>query len=529
MSVLGPKIYQPSMAALLIASFSVLSRVLGVVRDRLLAGTFGAGSVLDAYYAAFKIPDFIFNTFVLGAIASAFIPVFIGLKKKSQVDAWQLTSAIINILLAVLLVLAAGGIIFADRLLPLIAPGFDTVTQTLAVKLTRFMLLAIIFFGTSNVLGSVLQAEKKFLPYALAPVLYNAGILGSIWFLVPILGPMALAWGVIGGSFLHLLIQLPAVRDLGYRWHLRPKWNSQSVKQVVKLIIPRTLGLAASSINNIVITSFISRLGVGSLAAFTLAANLQSFPINVFGVSLAIAVFPIFSEAYVAGNSQQFSRQFAASVRRILFYIIPLAVLLLILRAQIVRIILGSGAFNWNDTIRTAQILGYLSLALITDSLIPIVSRAFYALTDTRTPVLISLISIAVNLTLLITLRPLGLAGVGIAYVTASSLNLILLITQLARKIPSLGADYIISGTKYIALATLAAGSAAYLTLHWLAPLVDMHTFIGIFTQGFSAAAAGLLLYILLTIYWQLPEVNFVRNYLTALRRLLLKYESGKN
>ena len=529
MSVFGFKTYQPAMGALIIAAFSIISRLLGVVRDRLLAGTFGAGSVLDAYYAAFKIPDFIFNTFVLGAIASAFIPIFIGLKKQSSAEAWRLTSTIINLLVAVLLVCAVLGIIFASSLIPLIAPGFDVVTTVLAIKLTRLMLVAIIFFGASNVLGCVLQAEHKFLPYAIAPVLYNIGILLGIWWLVPYWGPTGLAGGVIAGSILHLLIQFPAVRNLGYRWRLGINFTHTAVKQVIKLIIPRTIGLAASSINNIIMASFISRLGVGSLAAFTLAANLQSFPINVFGVSLAIAIFPLFSETLVNGQKTEFTKHFSTSVRRILFYIIPIAVLLLILRAQVVRVILGSGAFNWSDTIRTAQILGYLSLALIPDSLVPLISRVFYALTDTRTPVLISLISIAVNLLLLVVLWPFGLMGVGLAYVAASSLNLLLLITILSRKVPDLGAKNIITGTKYMVVAALAAGSATYLTLQWLARLVDMHTFLGIFIQGLTAGLAGLAIYAALCAYWQLPEVNFIRTYWNSLKKMLFKYEIGKN
>lgn len=504
-------------AAIVVAFFSVASRALGLVRDRLLAATFGAGGVLDAYYAAFKLPDFIFNTFVLGALAAAFIPVFVRYRSQQGSEAaWRLGAVVMNVLVVFLILCAVGAFALAPWFMPVLAPGFDAAGLALATQLTRYMLVAVVVFGASHVIGSILQAERRFVAFALAPVLYNLGIILGLFVFVPRHGAVGLAYGVVLGSCLHLLVQLPALLRTGFRW--RPTWGFKhaGLKEVMKLLAPRTLGLVASQINQIVTVSFVSRLAVGSLAAFTLASNLQSFPINVFGVSLAVAAFPIFSQALSNNNAGAFIQHFNDSLRRILFYVIPLAVLFLVLRAQLVRVVLGSGAFDWSDTIQTAQVLGFLALAIVADSVIPLVARAFYALHDTRTPMLAGLASIALNLTLLMSLRSFGLAGVGLAYVSSSVLNLVILLSVLGGRLSQLQADDVLKGLRPMVVASLVAGAAAYGTLRLVAPLVDMDTFVGIFVQGASAGLLGVVSYFALALVMRLPEVEFLKRWLRA-------------
>jgi len=488
-----------------------------VLRDRLLATTFGAGTVLDSYYAAFKIPDFIFNIFVLGALASAFIPVFIRLHKQSgEAAAWRTAQITFNVLVAALALLAGLGALFAPQLMPVIAPGFDAERLALATTLTRAMLLSIVFFGASNVIGSILQAERRWFSYSLAPVVYNLGIIAGLYSFVPWLGPRGLAWGVVLGSLLHLLVQLPAARLAGWQWRPLFDLKDRGVREVFRLLGPRTIGLAASSLEQIITAGFVSTLSAGSLAAFTLAANLQSFPINVFGVSLAVAAFPIFSQAFSLNKYDDFVSHFKDSVRRILFFVLPMSVLFLVLRAHLVRVVLGSGAFDWGDTIRTAQVLGFLSLAMVADSLVPLVARAFYALTDTKTPALVAIGTVVVNLILLIMLKPFGLAGIGLAYVASRAFSLATLVALLGKRLTTLGASYILAGLRSMLLAALVSGAAAYGTLHLLAPYVNLHTFIGVFAQGASAGLVGAGSYLAITLYWRLPEVSFVRRWLSA-------------
>ncbi|MBI5466552.1 MAG: murein biosynthesis integral membrane protein MurJ [Candidatus Kerfeldbacteria bacterium] len=510
--------------ALAIAFFSVLSRSLGVLRDRLLASTFGAGNTLDAYYAAFKIPDFIFNIFVLGAVAAAFIPIYIRVRGTyGQAQAWHLGRTILNLITIVLAVCAALGALWAPELMPIIAPGFDASRQELAITLTRVMLVSLMFFGASNVVGSVLQAEQRFLSYSLAPVVYNLGIILGLYTFVPWLGPEGLAWGVVLGSLLHLLIQLPAVWRTGFRWRPQLDLKQKAVTEVLKLLGPRTIGLAASSLEQVIMAGFASTLAAGSVAAFTLAVNLQSFPISVFGVSLAVAVFPLFSQAFSANNHEDFISHFKDSVRRILFFVLPLSVLFLVLRAHLVRLVLGSGEFDWTATIRTAQVLGFLSLAMVADSLVPLLARAFYALRDTKTPALVAVATVFTNLVLLIITHPFGLAGIGLSYVVSRALNLALLVTLLGRRLKGLGADYILSGAARMLIASLMAGGAAYGTLQVLAPYVNLHTFIGVLTHGGAASLIGGGGYLILSFWWRLPEINFISRWLKSAWRVMLK------
>lgn len=495
--------------ALVIAVFSVLSRLLGVVRDRLLAGEFGAGPVLDAYYAAFKLPDFIFNIFVLGAFAAAFIPVFIRLKTEAgETRARELVQSVFNLLTVALVGLAIVGWLLAPQLMHVIAPGFDSERLSLALTLTRTLLLAIVALGASNVVGSFLQAERRFTAFALAPVAYNLGIILGLYIFVPRFGAQALGWGVVFGSLLHLAVQLPDAWRSGFRWAWRWGFRQQHVREVGKLLVPRTIGLAASSFEQLITTAFVSILGTGSVAAYALAVNLQSFPINVFGVSLAVAAFPVLAQAVSTQAFSEFRQQFSRSVRRILFFVLPLSVLFLVLRAQIVRVVLGSGAFDWTDTIRTAQVLGFLSLAMVAESLVPLVARAFYAMSDTRTPAVVSLLTVTIYITLLILFRPYGLAGVGLAYVCSRALNVSALLALLGRRLGSLGADEIIRGGVRMSLAALAAGIVTYATLQVVAPIVNMRTFVGIAFQGVSAGLLGVVCYLAFVKLWRLVEVQ---------------------
>src|SRR3989338_7822651 len=341
--------------AVLIAFFTIISKLLGLFRDRLLASYFGAGSLLDSYYAAFKLPDLIFNTLVLGALASAFIPVFTRIWLADKDRALKLSNTVLNYLMVALIILSALFVFLAPNIVNLIVPGFsgDQLRQT--VDLTRIMLLSIIFFGISNVIGGILNSLKKFLTFSLAPVFYNLGIILGILIFYPAFGFVGLAWGVVLVSGLHFLIQLPEVIRSG--WVYRFSWQiTDEVKRVFKLMLPRTLGLAAGQVNQLVITMVASTLMAGSIAVFNLANNLQSFPISIFGVSLAIAVFPVFSEALARADQDKFRTAFSIHFRRVIFLIIPVSIFILLLRAQLVRVILGSGNFDWSDTYYIAQI-----------------------------------------------------------------------------------------------------------------------------------------------------------------------------
>jgi len=459
---------------------------------------------LDIYYAAFRIPDLIFNLIVLGALSAGFIPVFSSLIKnrnsdnkngqKENQEAWQLASNVANFLLLSLAALSLVGIIFAPQLVKIIAPGFGASEQLATVTLTRIMFLSPIFLGLSGVLGGILQSFKKFFIYSLVPIFYNVGIIIGALYFVDIFGIAGLAWGVVLGAALHFLIQLPAVYGLGFKYFLILTWQNEKLRKIGKMMIPRTMGLAISQINLVVITIIASTLPSGSLTAFNFANNLQSFPVGIFGISFAIAAFPSLAEN--AHNKEKMAKHFSSTMRQILFFIIPATILIIALRAQIVRVILGTGNFDWRATLMTMDALGFFTLSIFAQATIPLVTRVFYALHNSRTPFYFGLISIAVNIILSFYLGKLmGVAGLALAFSIANILNLILLSLWLYVKVGTLDFNKILfSSLKFIA-AAIAAGITAQVMKVVVWPYIDMTKFSGVLTQLVASLGSGVLVY----------------------------------
>jgi len=419
----------------IISVFSIISRILGLLRDRLLSSHFGVGPILDAYYAAFRLPDLIFNTFVLGALASAFIPVFLEIWHKDQKEAWRVTNSILNILLAVVFLLVIVMEIFAKPIVQILVSGFSPENIYLTVSLTRIMLVGILFFTISNIAGAVLNSFRRFFFYALSPIAYNLGIILGIVFLVPIFGPKGLAFGVVLGSLMHLLVQFPAFLKTGWRWQLVLDLKNQFVKTIGRLMLPRFFGLAIGQLNLMAATFIGSLWGVGAITVYNLAFNLISFPLNIFGVSLALAVFPVFTSAVVNNSRKDFVYHFSKTVRRILFLTIPSIFVIFLLRQEIVGLILGAGKFSYNNINLTAMVLGAFALCLVSESLSSVMVRAFYSHKDTITPVKAAMVDFCVNIVgCLILGRKFGALGLALAFSLSSICESIVLIIFLRLK-----------------------------------------------------------------------------------------------
>ncbi len=497
--------------AMIIALFSILSRLLGLLRDRFLSSSFGAGQVLDAYYAAFRLPDLIFNTLVLGALSSAFIPVFIKYWHKDEKEAWRITNGVMNVLFLIIFFLAAVLFLLSPFMVNYMVPGFSQEAKNLTVSLTRIMLLSTLFFTLSNVAGSVLNSFRRFLAYSLAPIMYNLGIIFGILFLVKKIGYIGLGWGVALGALLHLLIQIPALMKAGYRWQPVLNFSHPAIKKISTLMLPRCFGLAISQFNFIVTTLIASGITIGAVAVYNLAFNLVNFPVSIFGISLAISIFPLLSQCFAEGDKKSFVEYFSRTVRRVLYLVIPATVLILSLRAQIVRLVLGAGVFTWRDTVLTAQTLGWFSFSLFAQSLIPVFARAFYATQDTKTPVKAAIISFIINIIACLILGNLiGIGGLALAFSLSSVINLILLYSYFDAKIVSLPSrEIIVSALKICLLAVLMAviiQAVKYL----VAPWVNMQTFGGVLIQTFSAALGGIMFYLITTLAFRLEEVEVI-------------------
>jgi len=308
---------------------------------------------------------------------------------------------------------------FVPALINLISPGFTPEKKDLAVLFTRVMLFSPFIFSISIVVGSVLQVFHRFLVYSLAPVMYNIGIIIGALFFEPRFGPLGLAEGVVLGAFLHLAIQIPAVYRVGFRWQKIVDFTSSGMKRIFYLMIPRSLGLAAMQINWIVLSAIATTISIGSVAVLNFANNLQYLPIALVGISVAVASFPTLSREALEKNKKYFTNRVTNTLRQILFIIIPLSFLVIYLREDIVRIVLGAGKFRVSDINLTAQILGLFSIGIFAQSIIPFLSRSFYAMQDTKTPVLSTIISIVVNVGLAFWFvsRGFGILGLPLPFV----------------------------------------------------------------------------------------------------------------
>ncbi|MCF7795168.1 murein biosynthesis integral membrane protein MurJ [Patescibacteria group bacterium] len=508
-----------SAAAILVASFSVLSRFLGIIRDKILASEFGADVILDAYFAAFRVPDLLFNLIVLGALSAGFIPVFtkyikdFSLSGKDSRDknkeAWLLSSYVLNLLMISLVLVSILGMIFANYLVDILVPGFGPEQRDLTVTLTRIMFLSPIFLGISSVLSGVLQSYKRFFAYSLAPILYNLGIiLGAVYF-SKVLGPVGLAWGVILGAFLHMIIQVPSALISGFTWQLRIDFENSGLRKILKMMIPRTLTLAISQINLLVVTVISSTLIAGSLAVFNFANNLQSFPLGVFGVSFAIAAFPTLSR--LSGQTEKIKKVFNKTFKQILFFIIPSTVLLITLRAQIIRVILGAGKFDWQDTVLTIDTLGFFALSLFAQATLPLMVRMFYAHHDSKTPFFMGLISVIVNVFLSFYLASImGVAGLALSFSISMILNFFLLWISLRIKLGSFKEMNILTSILKFSIAAILAGLIVQIAKIVIWTFVDMTTFWGVFTQGLGAGILGIIVYLVIVYLLKVEEINIL-------------------
>ncbi len=389
-----------NLAALILSSAFLVSALLGFLRDRLLAGLYGAGNELDIYYTAFRIPDFLTMAMLMGAISAAIIPIFSEHLVRSRPDAWKYLSNLLNLFLIILIVIAVILFIFTPQLINLIAPGFSEEKTALTVLLTRIMFLSPILLGMSNIISGILRVFKRFLATALAPIMYNLGIIFGILFFVPRFGISGLAWGVVLGGAMHLLIQLPILFKIGFRPQKIFNFFDPSFIKTIKLTIPRTIGLVASQINLIVITIIASGLAKGSIAVFNLAESLSRPIITLVAVSFSAAAFPMLSLSFSEKNEVKFKKIFSSVFYKILFLSLSLSVLLFIFRQEVVEIILKAGKFGMADAGLTAACLGMFSIGIFAQSLVLLLAKTFYARQNTKIPALVSVFGMVVNIIL---------------------------------------------------------------------------------------------------------------------------------
>ncbi len=427
-------------AATLVILLFILSRGTGLLREMIIGARFGTSADLDAYLAAFRIPDLLFQLVAGGALGSAFIPTFAAAwTEDSQQQAWLLFSRVLNLLTLFLILLCGLAMLFAEPLVAgVIAPGFSVEQQRLTASLMRWMLASTVVFGASGLIMGALNAVQHFLLPAVAPVLYNCAIIAGAWLLAPAVGIHGLVIGVAAGAVLHLLVQLPALLRQNVRYRLSLGAGDAKVREVARLMGPRVLGLLFVQLNFLVNTSLASGLPDGSLSALNYAWLLMLLPQGIFAQAVATVAFPTFSAQVAAGNRAQLLETLTGLLRLILFLSIPAAFLLYVLDEPFVEILFQRGRFDTASTQAVAYALRFFALGLVAHAVVEIVVRVFYALHDTATPVVVGVATMALNILLSLALiGRLSYGGLALANSIATALEMVVLLILLGRKVRS--------------------------------------------------------------------------------------------
>lgn len=514
-------------AAFLISLSYLLSRILGLVRDRMLAANFGVSASADAYTAAFRIPDLLFTLLVSGAFAVAFIPVFIGyIEKKQQQEAWHMTNALTTLLLIATTIFGVLAFIFASPLVSLLTPGFSAQQHALTVTLTRIMLVTPTLFALASVFGGIQQSFNRFALFAFASVFYNVGIILGILFapkLFPAHPIYGVAWGVVAGTAMQAVVQFLGTLGLGWRFGFSFDFLNKGVVQVVKLMIPRSLDLGIDQINWIIQTAIASRLTTGSLAAYYYANNLKNVPVALFGAAIATAAFPGLIRAAKSKDKSHLPAVLVRDMGYILFLTIPSAAIAVVMRGYIVRLLFGFGDQATADT------LGWLAGVIIAQSLYFMVARVFYAFEDTVTPLLTSLSSIVINVILSFILSAkFGISGMAMALSITTLYELVLLVIILQVRYHHIGLKSILIKFAKISVASAAMTAVLYYMVSQLFPLYKSDVgFTHIAPKFMVLSIVGVGVYFGVAKLLRLPEVSkVIKKALHPFRRVRKLYGS---
>ncbi len=518
LSFLGKEWHNLNEAALLLSVCALFSQILALARDRLFAHLFGASSALDVYYAAFRIPDFLYVTLASFVSVTVLIPLLLekmGGREESNEASRKFISDVFTVFFFFITLSSAVLFFFIPSLSHLVAPGFTDSERETLITLSRILLLSPILIGVSNLVGSVTQSFRKFFIYALSPVFYNVGIIIGIVFFYPVFGANGLAYGVVLGALLHLGIQFPVLAKHRFVPKFSFPIDFKSIREIVTVSLPRTLTLSLNQLALIVIIAIASTIEEGSVSIFNFSYNLQSVPLVIIGVSYSVAAFPSLIKFFSLGDKPGFMAQVTSAARVIIFWSLPITFLFIVLRAQIVRVILGSGAFSWDDTRLTAAMLALFALSLLAQNLIPLFIRGYYAIGDTRRPLAVNLFSyfliIALSFGLIFLvrtfpelryfieslLRVTDVPGTEIlmlplAYSIGSIVNIILLFRIFERDMVG-GLYQSVRQTIFQSFsASFLMGFTAYQFLDVFDNIFNINTFLGIFMQGLFSGILGI-------------------------------------
>ena len=430
-------------AAAIITVANIISSLSGLLRQRLLIGSFfqspTSQQAYEALLVAFQVPDLMFQLIIIGAISAAFIPIFTSLRKTNDEEAFTMSSVVMNILLVVFTVVAVVVFIFAEQITDWrTGDAFTREQIVIASNLTRIMLVAQMFFAISNFLSGMLQSYQRFVIPSIAPIFYNLGILLGVYLFEPYLGIYSAGVGVIMGAFVHMAIQLPLAFKLGFRFKLSLNWRQAGVKDLFKLMPPRVFTQAIAEVQDIALGFFATSIGNLSFVIIRLGMTLMTIPIRLFGVPISQASLPFLSEESDEKELNRFRSLVVDSLHQISFLAMPASILLLILRVPIVRLVFGTQNFPWATTVSTARVVAIIAVSIAAQGMTQLLTRAFYAIKDTKTPLYITLATqllFVVICGVSVFLTPWAIYGIAFAVTLSALLEFGLLILLLNRKV----------------------------------------------------------------------------------------------
>jgi putative peptidoglycan lipid II flippase len=502
-------------AAYVLALFALASQILAVVRDRLLAHQFGAGPELDMYYAAFRIPDLLYVLFASVLSVYVLLPFVSRARTESEAAGKEILSQMLTFFLLSYGLIALGALVTAPYLVSFLFPGFTLATQVHVVLLMRILLLQPFLLGLSSLLGVVTQIQHRFVIYALSPVLYNVGIIIGAIVLYPRFGLPGLVYGVVLGALLHVVIQWPLVRGSTLSFGVARRFNWKLLREIALVAIPRAITLSLGQVHQLVLVSLASTMAVGSVAVLQFAYNLQSVPLSIIGMSYSVAAFPTLADLLANEKRSEFNAYVLTALRHIMFWSFPIITLVIVLRAQIVRVLLGSGSFDWSDTRLTAAAMGIFVISLLAQSILLLLVRAFYAGGHTKLPLLLTLFGSVVGsivaygmyvwfmytpalqmffatLMRLDSVKGSEVLMLPIGFTTGMLVQVVVMLLVMARTF-EMSFDGMWRHFCVSLAASLAGGAVAYLTLAFVVSGVNQDRFVGILLQGITAGVFGLI------------------------------------
>lgn len=509
-------------AASIIMATMMLSKILGLVRDRLLAHAFTPDKI-DIFWAAFRLPDLIFQIVILGALSVAFIPVFTEhLEDKGKDDAFAMARAVLNASLLIFILITILIYIFAHPIIAnFIAPGFTAEKLAQVVTLTRVILFGQVVLVIGSFFIGVSQSFQRFIIPSLSPVFYNIGIILGIVFLGKYFGIMGAAYGVVIGAVLHAGIQLPMVWSMGFRFKFPLKFFHPGVKEIMQLMSVRTIGLAAEQINETVGLALASLASIGSVTYLTFAQHLQVVPIGLFGATLAQAALPVLSSERAHGKIEEFKITMLTTLHQILFLTLPATAILIVIRIPVVRLIFGASRFDWEATVLTGATLAFLSIGLAAQAISLLLVRGFYALKDTKTPVIVSLVVVVLNIILSlygIVVLKLDVWSIGFANSIAAVVSAVLLFWTLHFKVGKFDLRAVLAPFFKMLLATAIMGFALYIPIKLLdAVIFDTTKTVNLLALTGISSIFALSVYLLLVWFLKVRELG---TYVELIKRL---------